>query len=314
MEIWNFTNLMMFYLLNHVENGESLLIISTCNVNFFGRGERDYVEKMGARARRAGILDTLRVEKSVRTESLAERFNVSAMTIHRDLAELEASGKLSRVWGGARSVDSDFIERDVAIRRTTNKEIKTALAKEVRSLVEPGEIIALDDSTTAEACLRSLLETKPAGVITHSLHIMHEVSKVAPEVTLTGVGGRYVAATDSFLGNSSVRALKSLNATVSIVSTTCITKAGLCHPDEDAAVTKTAFLELGARQILVSDSSKFANSGMYFVAKLTDFDHIVMDMNTTEEQRQQLESSGAQLHWVETPKPEPTVPTPFLLS
>ena len=86
------------------------------------------------------------------------------------------------------------------------------------------------------------------------------------------------------------------------------------RPDEDAAVTKTAFLELGARRILVSDSSKFANSGMHFVAKLTDFDHIVMDMNTTEEQRQQLESSGAQLHWVETPKPEPTVPTPFLLS
>lgn len=51
-------------------------------------------------ARRAIILDWLREHKRAAIESLAAQFNVSAMTIHRDVAELVKSGQVQKVHGG----------------------------------------------------------------------------------------------------------------------------------------------------------------------------------------------------------------------
>jgi len=97
------------------------------------------------------------------------------------------------------------------------------------------------------------------------------------------------------------------------VSTTCINAAGIYHPDEDAAITKSAFVRLGTRKILVSDSSKFDNVGMHFVARLSEFDDIIMDNNLDDEQRELLEESGARLHLVDTALPTPTLPPPSVL-
>ncbi len=47
------------------------------------------------------ILETLRREGSVRTSDLSRRFQVSEMTVHRDLEELAARGLVERVRGGA---------------------------------------------------------------------------------------------------------------------------------------------------------------------------------------------------------------------
>lgn len=104
-----------------------------------------------------------------------------------------------------------------------------------------------------------------------------------------------------------------LHASVAVVSTTCINGAGIYHPDEDAAITKASFIKLGARKILVVDSSKFQNFGMHFVASLADFDDIVIDSNLSKSQWRLLEESGARIHRVETQPPEPTLPTPAIL-
>lgn len=56
-------------------------------------------------ARRAIILDWLREHKRAAIETLAAQFNVSAMTIHRDVAELVKSGHVQKIHGGVVWVD-----------------------------------------------------------------------------------------------------------------------------------------------------------------------------------------------------------------
>lgn len=266
----------------------------------------------GPRSRRAGILELLRVKGELRIEELSEFFGVSPMTIHRDLDTLAGAGKVVRVRGGARLSEVEFAERDVTIRQATNRDIKSGLAREAATLLLPGDIVALDDSTTVAMLAPYVVAAEPAGIITHSLGLMRRLGK-QPGVLLTGLGGRYVGATDSFLGASTCRAMEPLGASISFVSTTCITDGGLYHPDEDAAMTKTAFSKLGKRRVLVADSSKFDNFGMHFVAHLSEFDHIVMDDNLDDEQREILSAADAEVHLVSTPVPQPTVQTPSLL-
>ncbi|OFT81685.1 DeoR/GlpR family DNA-binding transcription regulator [Corynebacterium sp. HMSC29G08] len=256
--------------------------------------------------RHAALLNELRTHGDLRTVELADRLGVSAMTVHRDLRALGDAGKVELFRGGARARDHEFRERDVAIRRATNTEVKQALATKAASLIEPGMVVALDDSTTVGAMIDAVLKAQPAGLITHSLVILQHVAYTAQaqdELVLTALGGRYVPATDSFLGVSTCRAMETLTASMSFVSTTAIHGDALCHPDEDAAVTKTELIRLGQRKVLVADSSKFAVEGMHFVARLSTFDDIVIDQHTNAEQSRLLEQSGARLHVVETQQP-----------
>lgn len=256
--------------------------------------------------RHAALLEHLRISGEMRTTELAGVLGVSTMTIHRDLKTLASSGKVELFRGGARLVDSGINERDVTIRRMLNAEVKEALAKTAATLADPGTVIALDDSTTVGAMVQSVLSRKPQGIITHSMSVMREVAKsssVAENLVLTGLGGRYVPATDSFLGVSTCRAMESLTASISFVSTTSINSHAICHPDEDAALTKAALLGLGERKVLVVDTSKFSGEGMHHVAALSDFDDIVIDNHATPEQMEAMETTGARLHFVDTPRP-----------
>ena len=51
--------------------------------------------------RQSEILQIIRSEGQVTVDDLVERFGVAAQTIRRDLTELDESGKLRRVHGGA---------------------------------------------------------------------------------------------------------------------------------------------------------------------------------------------------------------------
>lgn len=264
-------------------------------------------------SRRAEIVSTVRQFGHARVDDLAQRLGVSIMTIHRDLDALAEEGLIERVRGGAEFIEPEFAETNVDTRRETNTSVKKALAVRVASLVAAGDIVALDDSTTVEYCVPNVLEARPLGVITHSLRVMQLVAAQAPSVVLTGAGGRFCQETGSFLGQATCAAVEKLNATVSIVSTTCINAAGIYHPDEDAAMTKSAFVGLGTRKILVSDSSKFDNVGMHFVARLSEFDDIVIDNNLDADQQALLDSTGATVHLVDTSKPTPTLQPPSVL-
>lgn len=255
----------------------------------------------GPEARRAEMVDRINAAGAIRVDQLADLFQVSAMTVHRDLEALDASGQVERVRGGARAVSGQLTERDVAQRRTLNVTAKQRLAEATAELIGEGEVIALDDSTTVEALGPLLVDKAPSAVITHSLGLITYFAHQAPQVPLIGLGGRYVAGTDSFLGQATARQTEELSADVSVVSTTSVRGGGLYHPDEDAALTKAACVRLGRRRILVADASKFGAAGLYFVTGLDAFDDVVVEDDLTDRAAEMLAASGARIHRIPVP-------------
>ena len=51
--------------------------------------------------RQSNILDVLQLDPAKRVTELANELDVSAETVRRDLAELDASGRIKRTYGGA---------------------------------------------------------------------------------------------------------------------------------------------------------------------------------------------------------------------
>ena len=120
---------------------------------------------------------------------LARRFDVSVMTVHRDLAELEQQGVVRRFRGGVTAQPSAVFESNIAYRMNAMQAEKEAVASHARSFIEPGMAILLDDSTTCLTLARHLEGIAPLTVVTNQLGILDIVSQI-PAVQLIALGRR----------------------------------------------------------------------------------------------------------------------------
>ncbi|GAA3327299.1 DeoR/GlpR family DNA-binding transcription regulator [Paeniglutamicibacter sulfureus] len=245
--------------------------------------------------RRDEVTQYVAKAQDVKVEELAERFGVSAMTIHRDLELLSRDGRLERVRGGARAITSRMAERDVRLRRHMNAAAKDALARAAAALIPAGAVVGLDDSTTVGAMGAYLAGRRPSTVITHSLPLMNIVA-CQPDIALVGLGGQYYTETDSFLGSVVVEQLHRITADVVFVSTTAVKNDALFHPDAEAALTKRAMIAMAARKVLLVDSSKFESTGLYHVMDVEGFDDVVIDDALPEHHRARLRELGVTIH------------------
>jgi DeoR/GlpR family transcriptional regulator of sugar metabolism len=245
--------------------------------------------------RRDEITAHINAERRARVEEMAALFDVSPMTIHRDLDTLAKEGRVERIRGGARAITERLAERDVRLRRHLNAGIKERLARVAATLIDEGAVIALDDSTTIGTLGPHLAERRPATVITHSLPLINTVAQLA-QTSLVGLGGQYYPETDSFLGSVVVEQARHLMADAVFISTTAIRGQALLHPDAEAAATKRAVLGMGSSKILVVDSSKFGNTGLYNVATFAEIDDVVIDANADEAAIAELRELGVEVH------------------
>lgn len=145
------------------------------------------VNSVSLDTRRAQILDLLERDGEQSIDGLAERFDVSGMTIRRDLQELAGDGKVIRTHGGAApsqriSFEFRFLER----ARQQAKE-KEQIADIATKLISPGDSVLLDSSTTTLAIARRLPAIGELTVVTTSLPIASELfGRAGIDVILLG--------------------------------------------------------------------------------------------------------------------------------
>lgn len=101
-------------------------------------------------------MELVRHDKSVLVKDLCVQFGVTSETIRKDLTLLEQEGHLIKTYGGAYIQDGVKNEIDVSIRKMLLPEIKDAIGQRCASLVEEGDTVFLDESTTCLAVARHL--------------------------------------------------------------------------------------------------------------------------------------------------------------
>jgi DeoR/GlpR family transcriptional regulator of sugar metabolism len=212
----------------------------------------------------------------IAAKNLAERFDVSLMTIHRDLDELEAHGVLRKVRGGATPQASSLFESNVRYRLTVASEEKQALARAALLQIEPGQAVLIDESTTGLALARLLPARVPLTVITNSLSVMQELRSVR-DIKLIVLGGDYWPRHEAFCGLACEAAVSALRADVLYMSSTAISGGVAYQPDQDMAIAKRAMIAAAGRRVLLVDHSKFGRVALHRLAPLTAFDLVMTD-------------------------------------
>ena len=224
-------------------------------------------------------------EGRVSVIELARRFAVTTETVRRDLDQLERTGALRRVHGGAVTRDRDSIaEPTLAERSHRRSAAKSAIAR--RALEVIGErfrgSVYLDAGTTTQAVATQLAERlSGAGgrveIVTHAMTLAHTLAG-ASDADLTVIGGRVRTATAAAVGSDTVRAIERLRPDIAFLGTNGISAAfGLSTPDPDEAAVKSAIVRAARRVVVVADADKLGSELLVSFAPLDAIDVLVTD-------------------------------------
>ena len=257
-------------------------------------------EGISSRERRDTIKEMLLEHDSVTVRDLAERFDVSAMTIHRDLDALEAIGVLRKVRGGATAQPTALYESSLGFRLAQMPDAKREIAASAAERVKPGASVALDDSTTTLAMLPFLAEIGHLTVVTYFASVVEEVSRLAPDtLELIVVGGTYSHKYHSFGGVLAEQQLMDLSVDHSFVSVPAVdVDRGAYHQEVDQAALKRTLARVAHDSSLLVDSTKFASSALHRVVELSEFDAIYVDDGLEPETVARLSRGSSALHIV----------------
>ena len=127
------------------------------------------------------ILELLETRKSVTVTELKEILDTSESTVRRDITALDKMGRLTKVFGGAVSLENavSAYEPTVAQKSDLNIEEKKKIARYAAGLIEPTDFVFLDAGTTTgymldylEGCLcdKWCITCKNAGSERHSCY------------------------------------------------------------------------------------------------------------------------------------------------
>ncbi len=134
---------------------------------------------MLALERRNLILEKLQEEKRVVVSELSQLYSVSEETIRRDLDKLEKEGLATKSYGGAVINEDVGIDLPFNVRKNQNVQGKQKMAEIAASMVNDGDHIFLDASTTAVFVAKALKEKERLTVVTNSMEILLELSDVS---------------------------------------------------------------------------------------------------------------------------------------
>jgi DeoR/GlpR family transcriptional regulator of sugar metabolism len=249
-----------------------------------GRGSRQA-------ARQRAISEAVMAEGAVRIDELAERFDISLMTVHRDLDELESRGLLRKSRGVATALSSSLVESSDVFRLGRQQAEKESLARAVLDYIEPGQAVFLDDSTTVLHLARMLPDKAPLTVITNVLTIINQLT-TARGISLIGLGGNYYNWCSAFMGRMTNESIATLRADTFIMSTSAITDDTCFHQTPETVDTKRAMFDAAATRILLVDHTKFEKRALHALAHLTEFDLVIVDEKTDASHIERLRRQG----------------------
>ncbi|UCR90418.1 DeoR/GlpR family DNA-binding transcription regulator [Mycetocola spongiae] len=244
--------------------------------------------------RRKGIAEAVMEQGAVRIEDLAERFDISLMTVHRDLDDLEERGILRKSRGIATALASTLVESSIVYRQGQRLDNKRSLAAAALDYVEAGQSVFLDDSTTAHQLLPFLKDRTPLTVITNSLVAINEVNTMS-RISLIALGGTYHNWCSSFMGRMTNDAIQKLRGDVVIMSAPAVTGGTLYFQALETVDTKRAMLDAAATRILLVDHTKFAKRALHALAHLREFDVVIVDSLTETGEIEALRAEGVNI-------------------
>jgi len=245
--------------------------------------------------RRRAILAALNRDGRVLVKDLAAHFQVSQITIRKDLEVLQGRGLLHRTHGGALVPSSGALnDPSLQEKEKLHRTEKMRIAQAAVRLVEEGQSILLDSGTTTMAIARALRNFRKLTVITNAVNIAAELANSEIEVILTG--GTVRKNSFSLVGPLAEETLRHLSADTLFLGVDGFdTRLGLSTPNLQEANVNRVMVEISRQVVAVCDSSKFGRRSLSTIVPPNAIHHVITDKKISKMDIQNLKNTGVSL-------------------
>lgn len=231
---------------------------------------------------RQTIIESLVKEKgSQKVSDLSEQFNVSQETIRRDIDKLQEENiHIAKIHGGVSYANNNIVPS--AIRKNLFVEEKCELAEKAIDLIQHGDVIFLDCSTTSLYIVQELIKTERKVTIISNSSIMNAYVKNS-KIKLIMIGGIYCDANDSFTGSIAINMLSNFSANKCFISCPSINlEKGLYDNSEDEATIRKVMMTNSQQTILVVDHTKFDSFSLMKISDVNCIDVLLTNKNLSD--------------------------------
>jgi len=245
--------------------------------------------------RRRQIVERVRRFGRVTVDELAQAFKVSGATIRRDLELLEGQGLVTRTHGGALSQARVGFEPDYFREKRRLESEKRHIARRAAALVEEGDVIFLEASTTVLHMVPFLRNLRQVTVMTNSVEIAQGLAD-GSELTVIVTGGTLRRRPHALIGALADAVLDQVKVDKAFMGISALDpQRGIATPALDEARTKKQIAQAGRRVIGLCDHSKVPRHNFAFVMPLTELDTLITDDQTPAGIVQDVREAGVEV-------------------
>ena len=259
---------------------------------------------MYAIERQSEIMNMLGARKSLSVPEAAAHFHVTGETIRRDFKQLERQGLLVRTHGGALLPEDSVTETPLRIREGINIRGKDVMGAAAARLVQPGETVMLDASTSALYVAMHLKNKKNLTVITNAERIVSELAD-CPDITVVCTGGVLRHKSRSYVGRAAENVIGSYYADHLFFSCKGFDpELGLTDSIEEESALRRVMLTRARARIFLCDCTKFGRVGFTTTATLADIHKFITDAPPEAPVRDALAAAGVECIVAQRPSNE----------
>ncbi len=224
------------------------------------------------------ILELLLKNKKVSVKELASVLYVSEPSVRRDLARLEAQNLIKRIHGGAMIEESALSKNKIPfkVRELEESSAKIVIAKEAVKLIDDGNVIFLDSSTSAYNLIPFLEGKKNITVVTNGVRALEKLAEYG--INTISTGGALDANCMSLVGEEAYKTIEAINADICFFSCRGV--------DDDGNLTdifpaenyiRARMIKHSKRAYLLCASEKFGKKYFHNLCHQSAIDGVISD-------------------------------------
>ena len=241
------------------------------------------------------ILNRLRESGHVTVLSLSRDLKVSAVTIRKDLKNLEERKLLFRTHGSATPNNPYINDRPVNEKEKIRVVQKQRIARNAASLIEPGDSIILASGTSIIELARQIKAVEQLTVVTASLNAALILSR-DPMIEIIQLGGTVRKSSSSIVGHYAEALLNNFSCSKLFLGVDGIDpEYGFTTTNAMEAVLNQQMIKAAQRIIVLADSTKFGRRGFSRICGLSEVDMIITDNEITVPFVKSIEEVGIEI-------------------
>ena len=242
--------------------------------------------------RRHTIMQLLQEQGEVSVEQLVQLFDISEVTIRKDLSALETNGFLLRKYGGAILMPKEIIDENENDELTKRKFV---IAKAAAERIRDHNRIIVDSGSTTAALIKQLNLKQGLVVMTNSLSVATELRALENEPTLLMTGGTWDTRSESFQGKVAEQVLRSYDFDQLFIGADGIDLARGSTTFNELVGLSQVMAEVSREVVVMAESQKIGRKMPNLELTWQQIDVLITDTGLSEQDKQAILAHGVEV-------------------